>query len=195
MHCHFFYSGDFNCGRNSVCYFDGMFFWMKHVKKYLSLQKMKDLGRPKRPLSPFLQFMNENTDGRGTQTFRVSLWTAHKVDYQIYINMSLFMYLCVWCLYLFIRHLNMYQGKSKSKVPNFDSMKRMPVVFCDCCTLVHYFCCQVVSLFTAAFTTPFSVPGELCLLSWKKRTMEKLLYVICFLWVQYIQPQGIHCKL
>jgi hypothetical protein len=46
---------------------------MKHVTKYLSVQKMKELGRPKRPLSPFLQFMNENKDGRGTQSFRVSL--------------------------------------------------------------------------------------------------------------------------
>ena len=73
MHLHFCYSGGINSGRYSVCYFDGGFFFMKHVTKYLSVQKMKELGRPKRPLSPFLQFMNENKDGRGTQSFRVSL--------------------------------------------------------------------------------------------------------------------------
>lgn len=39
-------------------------------EKRLLKKKMKELGRPKRPLSPFLLFLYENKDGRGTQSFR-----------------------------------------------------------------------------------------------------------------------------
>jgi hypothetical protein len=65
-----------------------------------------------------------------------------------------------------------------------------------CFTLMHYFCCQVVSLFTNAYTTPFTVSGELlvCLLSWKKDN-GKVRSVIRFSWAQYIQAQGMHSKL
>jgi hypothetical protein len=37
---------------------------------------MRELGKPKKPLSAFLMYMNENGDRRGTQSFRVSMHTA-----------------------------------------------------------------------------------------------------------------------
>lgn len=39
---------------------------------------MKELGKPKKPLSAFLLFMNERKDRRGTQPFRVSTCTTQE---------------------------------------------------------------------------------------------------------------------
>jgi hypothetical protein len=39
---------------------------------------MKELGKPKRPLSAFLLFMKDKKNERGTQSFRVSICIQHR---------------------------------------------------------------------------------------------------------------------
>lgn len=58
----------------------------KHVTEYSYVQKKKELGKPRRPLSAFLLFMNEKKDGRGTRSFKVSAYTVQKNVFVIYLK-------------------------------------------------------------------------------------------------------------